>query len=387
MYSKKLDKNRMRQLNTRLIFEMIYRHKRGITRAQLAQKTKMSAMNVGRIVDSLMEQELVTEHSRVESGAPGRPATKLLVRRDAFVNLGIAIDLDEVSLGLVNPYGKVLHQEQFSLLMKEKNPKETLNEVGSAVKAFLAKAGSSISVAGATLPGVVNHKEGIVKLSSQLGWRDVPVGKLLEESIGFHVLVENDVKARAKAESWCGAGQPYDNSVLMMIGSGIGAGLVIGGDIYRGKDNMAGEIGHIAINGHSRLCECGQMGCLQTTITETAILREARIIRPDIDMNGIAQAYQAGEGWACKLIDMVIRDVLAMINLLANSFASEAIILCGSFIDRHPIFRQMIQEAYERQQTGFLNTNFDLCYSTFGTDGNVIGASTVAFAHMMKQLS
>lgn len=173
----------------------------------------------------------------------------------------------------------------------------------------------------------------------------------------------------------------------MNIGSGVGAGIVINGNIYRGKDNMAGEIGYISLNTNTKVCECGQTGCLQATITESAILQEARTVRPGIDLDGFAAVYAADETWARKLMELACGTIITTINLLANTYASEAIILCGSLIDNYPVFRQLIDEAYASRQTSFLDTNFDLCYSGFSSDGNVIGAATMALGSLIKQLA
>lgn len=383
---RKLDKNRMRQNNVRLIFETIYRV-RGVTRGQLASRTKMSAMNVGRIVDDLMEHGFVEERDGSEPGAPGRPAKRLYLCRNNILNLGVSLDVWGVFVGLVDPYGRIVAETHHPFEGPLPPPEETLRLVADVIGRFCAEQNVPPGLCGVVMPGLLDPEKGHLRLSSQLGWRDLPVVDMLREYTGLPgILLENDVKGRAQAEARCGAAKGYNTSVTMTIGSGIGAGIVIDGKIYRGKDNMAGEIGHIAISTHYKLCECGQVGCLQATVTEAALLQEARTIAPGIDMEGIASAYADGVLWARRLLDLACGSILTTINLLANTFASEAIVLCGSFIDKYPVFRALIREAYERQQPGFLNTNFDLVFSEFGPDGNTIGAATVAFNHRVRKL-
>jgi predicted NBD/HSP70 family sugar kinase len=383
----KLDKNKMRQNNVRLIFETIYRN-HGITRAQLAAKTKISAMNVGRIVDFLIERGLVAEHGDTDTGTLGRPGKRLELCREKVISLGVSIDVGGVSIGLVDPYGKIISSEHRFFDVKALCPEDALQETAKMIVEFMSAQGFSADRIGVVVPGIMNPDKGYAQFSSQLGWHNLPVASLLQEYTGVQkVLLDNDVKARALAESWCGVAQKYSNSVLMTIGSGIGAGIIINGSIYRGKDNMAGEIGHIAINTNTKLCECGQIGCLQATITESAILQEARTVCPNIDLDGFAAVYAAGEPWARKLMELACGTIITTINLLANTYASEAIILCGSLIDNYTVFRQLIDEAYACRQTSFLNTNFDLCYSGFGSDGNVIGAAIMALSSLIKQLA
>ncbi|MDL2217760.1 ROK family protein [Christensenellaceae bacterium OttesenSCG-928-M15] len=385
----KLDKQTMRKNNVRLIFETIYKQRdRDITRAQLAAQTKMSAMNVGRIVDQLLDQGLVVEHGDTDSGAPGRPAKRLALSRSNILALGVSLDVWGASIGLVDPYGKIIAVENHAFDVTALTPEAALQKTGGIILEFMKEQDIYADRIGVVMPGLVDPKKGHVRLSSQLCWRDLPVSSLLKKYTGIgEVLLDNDVKARALAESRCGSACNYNNSVLMVIGSGIGAGVIINGSIYRGKDNMAGEIGHIAINTNTKLCECGQIGCLQATVTEPAILQEARTIRPDIDMNGFMALYKEGEAWARRLMDMACGTIVMTINLLANTFASEAIILCGSLIDNYPAVRGLIDEAYAIRQPGFLNTNFDLCYSSFNSDGNVIGAASIALQSFIRQLA
>lgn len=382
----KLDKQKMRQNNVRLIFEAIYRE-HDITRAQLAAKTKMSAMNVGRIVDTLIDQGLVTERGDTDSGAPGRPGKRLVLCGENILSLGVSLDVWGVSIGIVDPYGKITSSKYYPFDVKALEPEAALEKTGGIINEFMAAENFMTDRVGLVLPGLVDSKKGYARLSSQLGWRDLHISDILQPYLNIsRLLLDNDVKARALAESLCGAAKKYTNSVLLAIGSGIGAGVIINGSIYRGKDNMAGEIGHVSINTNTKLCECGQVGCLQATITEPAILNEAKTIIPDIDMNRLAEVYAKGDTWARTLIDMACGTIVTTINLLANTYASEAIILCGSLIDNYPLFRELINEAYASRQRGFLNTNFDLCYSTLRANGNMIGAASVSLYDFIKRL-
>ena len=387
-YIRKLDNGKMRQNNVRLIFETLHRE-RSITRAGLAEKTRISAMNVGRIVDSLIERGLVTEHIRAESGAPGRPGINLMLCCENLLHFGVTLDPEGMSAGLVDPYGKIHGDFRREFDVRGIPPEEALREVSESVQQYLTTRDVPVQTMGIAIPGLVDHKSGIVRISSQLGWRNVPAAELLGAYAGLPLaLIENDAKARAWAENCCGISQAYLNSILVKISDGIGVGIMIQGDIYRGKNNMAGEIGHAIINTNTRLCECGQTGCLQATLTETAIVREARTVRPDIsDISGVIEAYQRGEGWAHRLMEIVCKDILITINLLANSFASEALILCGSLVDNYPLIRTLINQAYESQQSSFLNIDFDLCYSEFGDEGDVIAAAMVSLSHMLKNLA
>lgn len=383
----KLDKEGMRQNNIRLIFETIYRNS-GITKTQLAAKTGMSAMAVGRIADFLLEQGIIAEEDAREANGLGRPAKQLCLRRDSILNIGVSLDVDGACIGLVNPYGRIVARDALRFAQKPAGAEETLRQVAGFIGAFVQKNRlASLPCIGLTLPGIIDNETGRLRFASQFHWKDVPVAALLEGCEGMpKVVLDNDVKARAQAESRFGAGAGYPCSVLLNIGSGIGAGVIVDNEVYRGKDNMAGEIGHIAINTGSRMCECGRIGCLQAIITDAALLKEAGSVCPGIGMDELVAAFEKGEVWAKNLLGQFMAAMMTTIDLLANTYAPDAIILCGSLMDRNPFLRKAVQAGVESDDCLFLNRNFDICFSRFGEDGNIIGAATIAFNHNVEQL-
>lgn len=377
--NQKLDKGDIRQNNIRVLFEAIYRHG-SVTKAQLARETGMSVMAVGRIADRLIEQKLIVDREGDDSAAPGRPARRLYLSPD-IASVGLSLDTDGVVIGLVSPYGQVLDREFHGFSPASMTPEEGLAIVADKTAAFLQKHRVSDTQAiGVVMPGLIEYERAYLRFTSQLRWTDVPVGDLLRERLPVRtVILDNDVKARAQAESRLFFGDEYPRMVLLHIGSGIGAGVIIDNRIYRGKDNLAGEIGHTSLNMSRRMCECGRLGCLQATISKQAILEEARTVSPNVDMAGLEKAYTEGVSWAKALLDMTAESVLVLINLLANAYAPDAIVLCGSLVEKCDVLRDLISQYHKDQGASVLNTNYALHYSTVGDAGSTIGAATIAF--------
>lgn len=376
----KLDRESMRQNNVRMVFEAIYRGE-GATRTELANRTDLSVMAVSRIAELLLEQDMIEERESEENGRLGRPAKKVYIKRESIVNVGVSLDVGGVFFGAVDPYGRLLRFEKHGLSLEGRPPEDVLRELAGLLHAFLAANGLlGIPAVGLVMPGIIDYEKGYLRLTSQLYWEDLHVADLLEGYAPLpKILLENDVKARAQAEHRFGSSKGYDSSVLLTIGSGIGAGVIIDNAIYRGKDNMAGEIGHAALGLNNRMCECGRLGCVQATISEPALMHEARKVEPSIDMEGLSAAFRAGTPWAKRLLQMTAENILSVLSLLANAYAPEAIILCGSMIDRCAALRELISQAFFEEQSRFLNPTFALGFSQFGPDGNIIGAATVAF--------
>ena len=143
----------------------------------------------------------------------------------------------------------------------------------------------------------------------------------------FRFLVENDIKAVAVAEMYFGDSRAFSDLVVLNVGDGIGAAVIINNEIYRGQNNIAGEIGHIVMNQVGRLCECGQIGCLQTDIAEWAILQEATGIRSDFTIEEVFSSYIDREEWALKLVTKVVTGISLAINLVAMTYSPKVIIL------------------------------------------------------------
>lgn len=382
---RKVNKEGMRQNNIHLIFETIYRNE-GITRAQLAAKTHMSAMAVGRIVDFLLRNKLIFDQSVENTNDIGRPAARVSLNR-GIVNVGVSLDPEGVYIGQIDPYGELLHLREHRFSPKGMEPEAVLKTIAEHLTSFLAAHSIEKTQAiGMVAPGIIDFQHGIVRFSSQLNWTDVPVVDILEKFPRMpKVIIDNDIKARAQAESRLGAGRAYPRSVLLNIGSGVGAGVIIENEIYRGKENLAGEIGHTALGINNRMCECGRKGCLEATISQPALLREARSVDPGIDIAGLEAAYTAGAPWARTLLDMSAEHILMVIDLLANAYAPDMIILCGRLMDRCAVLRNIIMGLHNVSYPKMLNNQFNLAFSEFGPNGNVIGAAVIAFNHNVSQ--
>lgn len=384
--SQKVDKETMHQSNLKLIFYQIYENKQ-VTRPQLARLTGISIMAVGRLAEELVKWGLVTEEESVEGAAVGRPARLLRVASEKLAVGGIYLDRNGIRAGVVDPYGKILGMTGQPFPAHAQSPEDTLADAVALLQQVCADRSLPMPEAvGLVCPGLISWETGVVRFSSQLKWKDVGALELLQKLLpGTKIAVDNDIKALALAESRFGAACGYNSCVLLNLGSGIGAAAVIDGVIYRGKDNDAGEIGHISINAGGRMCECGRIGCLQTNIADWAILQEARTVRPGISLPEVFAAYRSGESWAQVLLGRASGYISMAISLLANVYAPEAIVLCGSLIDDFPEFRALSMQDFRHQRSDMLAANFDLAISRFGADGPVIGATSIAFSRLVNQ--
>jgi len=383
----KLDKFMMKKSNRELVFSII--HRRGtISRVQIAKLTNMSLMSVGRIADELVSLGIVVEEGCSDvTTTIGRRPKLLHVASNDFLSVGVEIDRDRIYVGIINFKGEVLKKIENKRDFSNDSPEEVLQEVSNIVKQILLenKDIPVISAVGIACPGLIDN--GVIRFSSQMKWENVHAVEILQKLIGIDdIVIDNEVKAHGIAEDMFGLGKDYKSSVVLTMGSGIGSSIIIDHKLYRGKLNMAGEIGHICINPNGNMCECGKRGCLQTYMADWAILREARAVQEDITLDGLFDAYRDGKVWAVNIIERVIEYLSIAISILANTYSPEIIILCGRLLEEYDIFRNLILNNYKKGISRYMLDSLQVKVSDLGLNGTVIGAGTLAYYNVLDKM-
>lgn len=386
---KKVDRILMHQNNTRLVLSAI-RQAGEMSRAQAAEATGMSIVTVGRIADELMARGILRELEKEGGVQVGRPPRVLSLEHKRLLCVSAYLGRGELYLGLVDPRGSLLDQEHHTFPETEEFLSQpVLQWMAQHLEGFLARHEKEgiRSTVGVVVPGIVDIQEGVLQFSANLRWRDVSVVRYLEERMPqYTFLLENDTKALALAEQNFGACAGCRNMVALSVGDGIGAAMILNGEIYRGVNNMAGEIGHIILNPAGKICECGKVGCLQTHLSQRTILAEARSVYPDITLAGLFDYFQQGDPFAVALIGQVVEYTSIAINLLANTYAPEAVLLCGSMLRQHPIFSTLVERNYRSKINEYMQNTFRLCFERFGVSGHLLGGGALALRQVLEQL-
>lgn len=383
----KLDKFLMRKSNRELIFSIIHR-KGSISRVQIAKLTNMSLMSVGRIADELVNLGIVVEEESSDlTAALGRRPKLLRVATNNFLSVGVEIGRDGISAGIINLQGKVLKKIERNENQSNASPEDVLQNVSGLINQIRTenKDLPILSAVGVACPGLID--KGVIRFSSQMKWRDVHAVEILRKLTGIDdIIIDNEVKAHGIAEDMFGLGKDYSRSAVLTMGSGIGSSIIIDHKLYRGKLNMAGEIGHICINPSGNMCECGKRGCLQTYMADWAILREARTVQEDITLDGVFAAYNEGKTWAVNLVERVIEYLSITISILANTYSPDIIILCGRLLEEYDVFRDLILEHYKDEISDYMQDSLEVKVSKLGSNGMIVGAGTLAYYNVLEKI-
>jgi len=248
-----------------------------LSRADAAEETGLTRPTISAVVSELLEEGWVQELGTGESSG-GRPPILLRFNPLARWVIGAELGAGHVRAVLADLSGHVVARVKHRVVSDE--PALELNRLEDALRALLAQVPVSvrpIPVAGVGLgiTGLVDRKAGLWRYSPHFKVADLPIVKLLEERLVLPVWVENDARAMAWGERSFGVAKGIDNLAFVRVGIGIGAGIIIDGELYGGAHEGAGELGHTIVEDRGPPCRCGSSGCLETVASATAIAQRA----------------------------------------------------------------------------------------------------------------
>lgn len=249
-----------RSHNRSLVLQTLYRAGER-SRADIARETGLTRVTISDLVAELMAEGLIVELGQREGSRPGKPATLLDLNRGAYQIVGLDLSAFEIFRGaLLDLDGGVIARAEVPLAGS--TGAEATAKVVALAEGLIAQATAPILGVGVGSPGVVDLA-GVVLAAPNLGWRDEPLQATLAGHLALPVLVANDANAAVLAEHSFGGAD--SDMMLIKVGHGVGAGLLLGGSLLRGSRFAAGELGHVAVGTHGGAeCVCGKNGCLET---------------------------------------------------------------------------------------------------------------------------
>ena len=286
-----------------------------LSRTDIARILGVSPATVTQVVKDLLARGLVAEVEHRPSRG-GRPAVMLGLVGSAGRALGAKVAADHVAVVDVRLDGQVRQSWEWSFDAMAPDAPDRLVDLLRP----LVESGTTDTSGGATatdavppilgvgicVPGAVDDQETGAVDAPTLGWQRLPLGARLRAALPVPVLVENDVNALAVAERLYGRGREHRNFLVVTIGRGVGAGLVVDGSVYRGTNGGAGEFGHFPVRAEGPRCSCGNTGCLEAAVGQEALLRAAR----DAGLDAPDAAIFAAAG------ELFGRGVAGLINVL-----------------------------------------------------------------------
>jgi predicted NBD/HSP70 family sugar kinase len=314
----------------------------GIPRIELSDLTGISRATVTTITAEFLRNGLIEEVERADSKADsrrGRPRVALKIRGAAHLVVGVKISARTMSLVLLDFEGTRLATLETDLQSAVFSPDDLAHAIRAAIDALTRSAGRGIgevSGVGVGIAGIVQASTGFVHWSPSLSQRNVTFGDTLTKVLGTPAFIDNDANLVAVAEKTIGLGQSHTDFIVVTIESGVGMGLVIGGDIYRGTRGCGAEFGHTKVHLDGALCRCGQRGCLEAYVGDYALLREAMTMPgadpgadPGASIEALLNAARNGDAMARSIVERAGRMFAMGLANLVNIFDPQLIILAG----------------------------------------------------------
>lgn len=311
------------------------------------------------------------------------------------MSLAIGIDIGgtKIAAGVVTEAGEIIASSRV------KTPRVGIGTVQSAVVDLVQELRKEHEVAavGVGAAGFVNASRSAILLAPNLGWKDVPLKENLESRLGLTVVIENDANVAAWGEYKHGAGRGLSEMVCVTVGTGIGGGLVLGGQLFRGSHGVAAEIGHMCVDPGGRLCGCGKRGCWEQYASGNALVREARYLASErrheaakllalgdgtpegVKGAHITKAAQEGDPVALGAFDSIARwlgvgmaDVTALLD-------PGVFVIGGGVSEAGDLLLGAVKRAYKESVSGSdIRPIAEVRLAELGNKAGVVGAADLA---------
>lgn len=373
----------MRTQNMRAIFHVI--HRRGpVSRADIAAQLSLSPAAVTNITSDLIARELIYEARPAEASGVGRPGILLAVAYDQAQVVGIKLSNAALTCAVTNLNAEVL--ATLAQPLSVTSPDVVVQAVARAI----ADLGSPpVAALGLSLPGVVDADNTTIRYSPLLGWEQVPIGRLLSDRLGFPVVVENDVNALALAEAWYGCGRDHPSFLVVTLGRGIGLGIILNGEVYRGAAGGAGELGHILLDPEGPATKYARAGTLEAYLSDEALLRDAGRygvpLAPGAGPEDLLAQAQLGHPTALELYRSAGSLLGRALSILTNIFAPSLIILGGEGMRAADYLLPSAREVLRSASFGDLGERVELVVDTWGDDAWARGAAGLAASRYLTE--
>ena len=390
----------LKQLNVSMILQCIRKHG-SISRAELAKRTGLTPASVSKITKELMKRGFIYESGMGKSNG-GRPPILLDLNAQAGYIIGVNLGPEFLEVVVTDLEAEILTSvgEKLENLSKD----YVLDELYELIRQVMAKSeieqDDFIGI-GMAVHGLVNNKTGVSIFAPHYHWENVKIKELIEAEFGLPVFIDNDVRAMALGESWFGAAQNNDNFIVINISNGVGAGIVINGELYSGSSYSAGEIGHMVVDNSGPKCSCGNYGCLESLVSDLRLINKAqKLIKQgvetkiielannnlaEITVEIICQAANKGDETAQHLLKEAGRYLGIAISYLLNILNPELVVIVGGVIKAEDYVFKSIKEIINNKALKLSAKSVSLLSTNLAEKAATIGGATLVLEELFKE--
>ncbi|HBL76574.1 MAG: hypothetical protein A2W90_21065 [Bacteroidetes bacterium GWF2_42_66] len=386
-------------LQKQKITKLLYLNK-ALTNPEINAQMGLSTPKIISLLNELKSDGIVEEIGQADSSGGRRPILFGL-RRDALYTVGITINLYRTTIFIFDGRNEAICEPEI-LNVSISEGVGIIDLIVSRTNALIEQQKvncAKIVGAGIEIPGLVNYELGVNFTHLRTS---KPLLDVFQEKLGLPVIIENDAKARTYAELKFGAAKDRKNVLVLELDWGIGLGMVLNGKLYRGKNSLAGEFGHLPMVDNDILCACGKKGCLETIASGTAIARMARegikagkssmltrLVNEDldkIDPQTVVKAANAGDQYSITILTSVGQWLGKSIASLIQIFNPELIILSGRVSNAGQYILTPIQQAINVYCNPDLSKEVKIQISELDKYAGVRGVTAMLMEKVMSKI-
>jgi len=355
----------------------LIRNNAGISRADIKRITGYSTNTVLRGVEHLIGAGLVTELGTGKSGG-GRPPSLLSVNRNGGLFIGLEFYAEYISCVAVDLSGEQVYINRTAL-----NRSLDAASILDALKSEISRAIKTVSPLGTVrgiglgVPGQIDRENGVSVLYEHIeSWHDVPLKEVIGKQFGLPVYLENNVRVMALVHKWLDQ-QHHDDFLFVCVRSGIAMATVIDGNVYQGKNGMAGEISHLPVPGGTRPCVCGRTGCLVAEVSNDAVIDRFRAsggVRPAV-MRDFIDAVRAGDAMAVEILRLTADHLGFALAYAATVLNPGRIIFWGDLMRAGAPFIDELKARIDAHTAAAIHRDLAVTCSAWGEELGALGCA------------
>ncbi len=372
----------VKKINKSIVLETI-RKESPLSRVQVSEMTGLNKGTVSSLVNELIQDNLVYEIGLGQSSG-GRKPMMLHFNKTAGFAVGIDLGVTYMITVLTDLEGHIIAEQQIPI--DHPSPESVVNQLVRQVSTLIDRAPASpygIIGIGIGVPGIVNAN-GTILLAPNLHWEQFPLRELLMNEFGLPVTIDNEANAGALGEKQYGAGRVRDNLIYLSVGTGIGSGIIIEGQLFRGASGFSGEVGHTSIESNGKRCSCGNRGCLELYASEGALTEQGRGIGA-ANFDELIEMAEAGRPEALQLFHQTGEYLAIGITNMIHMFNPQLIIIGNQMVRAEAWVRNTIQRVVKQRSLPFHREAVEIRFAALRTHSTVLGASHYAISAFLTK--
>lgn len=377
------DQALIKRINTAIVLEAVLQGA-PLSRAQISERTGLNKATVSSLVQDLIDGAIVREIGTGASSG-GRKPVMLEFEAGAGHAVGIDLGVHYVRGVLTDLRGAIVTESYLPLDRAE--PEFVFQQLGQCIDRLTAQAPDSqygIVGIGAGVPGLVDES-GTVLFAPNLQWRDVPLRRQLAERYALPISIDNEANAGALGEQIFGAGRGIANLIYVSAGIGIGTGLVLHKQLYKGTSGFSGEMGHLSVEAFGKPCTCGNRGCWELYASERALLTKSADLGY-ADLESLLAAAESDHTEVVALLEEVGEYLGIGIANVVNVFNPDAVVIGNRMSLARRWIEPTLKQTVVQRSLGFHLRNVRLMFAELGERSAMMGAAQLAIAGFFDRL-